>query len=564
MVALTLLLGLTTFGLPRPLAAASDLGLVMPQEVDFGRVRVGQSATRQVPIRNDGTAPIWLNRVGLLDRTGNYGGGIVPLLGPWASQGCTNQWLQPGATCNVEVTVRGTRDGRHSAGIVAQYFAQPPQTQEEGKYDYWEGTTVSVFTFGGSIGFTVDQHDFGGTFVGETIPARFMIVNTTADTYTVKSFDITGGGVFGGDGGFAFSWVADPESYLEHQCRVRDGQPGNSYPPDDGKNLGSGEWCTVPMKFTPDDEGQSKRKLKVTLTGPRRDVTLELQLTGMGLEDNGKQGHLSIYPAAGLDFGRQEVGTTSRVRRMLIQNDGAGSLVIGALKTYEPFSLKHDCPTYLKKKQNCVLEVTFAPTESGTFDRSDISLVLRNSDDDGYVQIQLTGVGVASGPTPSPSPSASPSSPASPTPSPIPVPSASPSPSPSSSPSPSPSPSPSTPPSPSPSASPSPSPSPSPAPVLWPQPPTNLRLVESSCQGGAWRVGLAWNPPGTGPVAGYRVYRSTGAVWIAIGDSSGTTFTDGATATINPAVCGERYYYMVRTMDGAHLSDNSNEVEVWP
>lgn len=127
LVVFTLLLGLTTFGPPRPLAASSPLGLVMPREVDFGRLRVGQAATRQVPIRNDGTAPIWLNRVGLLDRTGNYGGGIVPLLGPWASQGCTNQWLQSGATCNVEVTVRGTRDGRHSAGIVAQYFAQPPQ-----------------------------------------------------------------------------------------------------------------------------------------------------------------------------------------------------------------------------------------------------------------------------------------------------------------------------------------------------------------------------------------------------------------------------------------------------
>ena len=45
LAAMTLLVSLSTFGQPTPVAAASDLGLEMPEEVDFGRLRIGQSAT---------------------------------------------------------------------------------------------------------------------------------------------------------------------------------------------------------------------------------------------------------------------------------------------------------------------------------------------------------------------------------------------------------------------------------------------------------------------------------------------------------------------------------------
>jgi hypothetical protein len=113
-------------------AAAAELGLQLPEKLDFGRLRAGEERTLALPVRNGGAAPIWIEAAGMSDRSINGGQlGLNWDVRPWRARGCGNQWLQPGATCTMEIRVFGIHNGRHTGAVKLYYFSRKPIDREE-------------------------------------------------------------------------------------------------------------------------------------------------------------------------------------------------------------------------------------------------------------------------------------------------------------------------------------------------------------------------------------------------------------------------------------------------
>ncbi len=152
--------------------------------------------------------------------------------------------------------------------------------------------------------------------------------------------------------------------------------------------INPGSTCTLTYTFAPTATGAANQSLTVTSSG-----------TGSGtiaLSGTGVQGNLTITPSA-VNFGNQDVGTTSAEQTVTLGNNGTAALNVTALTAATaPFARTNSgtcsaVPITINPGTSCTLTYTFAPTVSGAANQS----LTVTSSGTGSGSIALSGNGVA-------------------------------------------------------------------------------------------------------------------------------------------------------------------------
>ena len=125
-----------------------------------------------------------------------------------------------------------------------------------------------------------------------------------------------------------------------------------------GTSLAAGASCTISVTFTPAAAGGRTGAVTITdsATGSPRTVALSGTGTVPGVS----------LSAASLTFASQAVGTTSAAQSVTLSNTGTGPLAISGIVASGDFAQTNTCGTSVAAGASCTINVTFAPTASGS------------------------------------------------------------------------------------------------------------------------------------------------------------------------------------------------------
>src|SRR5579859_458116 len=153
---------------------------------------------------------------------------------------------------------------------------------------------------------------------------------------------------------------------------------------DCGSSLAAGALCTITIKFTPTVTGTRTGAITVTDNAP--DSPQTTNLTG-----NGTSGAVSLS-STGLNFGSQNLGTTSSAQTVTLTNVGSTLLTITNIATAGDFALTNNCAITVAAGANCTINVTFTPHAAGLI----VGVItLTDSAPDSPQIVMLTGTGLA-------------------------------------------------------------------------------------------------------------------------------------------------------------------------
>jgi hypothetical protein len=122
--------------------------------------------------------------------------------------------------------------------------------------------------------------------------------------------------------------------------------------------LAVGSNCAFSITFTPNAVGTDNGALMVTdnATGSPQSMTL----TGTGV------GAVAGLSPASLTYGLQLVGTNSASQALTLSNTGNATLTVSKLTISTNFTETDNCSAGVNAGSSCTINVTFAPTMSGT------------------------------------------------------------------------------------------------------------------------------------------------------------------------------------------------------
>lgn len=135
-----------------------------------------------------------------------------------------------------------------------------------------------------------------------------------------------------------------------------------------GASIAAAASCTVSLTFTPSTTAAESATLTLSLLITNGGVTTSPAFT-VALSGTG-----SAPPAVGLSpttltFGGQLLTTTSAAQTVTLTNTGGGPLTINSIAASGDFAQTNTCPpstSTLAAGANCTVNVTFAPTATGT------------------------------------------------------------------------------------------------------------------------------------------------------------------------------------------------------
>jgi hypothetical protein len=150
--------------------------------------------------------------------------------------------------------------------------------------------------------------------------------------------------------------------------------------------LAASAYCTINITFTPTGVGGRGGTLTIVDSAPGSPRTVALTGTGVG--------PLAALSPVSLAFGSLGVGATSAPKAVILSNSGNASLTISNITTSGDYAKSSNCASSLAAHTYCTINVTFAPTASGT--RSGTLTVTDNAAGSPH-SVTLTGNGL--GPT---------------------------------------------------------------------------------------------------------------------------------------------------------------------
>jgi hypothetical protein len=122
--------------------------------------------------------------------------------------------------------------------------------------------------------------------------------------------------------------------------------------------LNPGISCAVDVGFTPPDIGDFSATLSIEHTG--MGTPQVISMTGRGFTN------LRITPSQ-LDFGDQQVGTTSNQQALLLSNQSFAPITISNIDVSGDFQMvQNPCPNPLPAFFGCNLQIVFSPTDTGS------------------------------------------------------------------------------------------------------------------------------------------------------------------------------------------------------
>ena len=235
---------------------------------------------------------------------------------------------------------------------------------------YFQGQAVPAETWSFTkstpvVTITPTSASFGNQSVGATSPAQALTLkNGTTSSVSISSIAITGTN----SGDFAQT----------NTC---------------GSSLAAGASCTLNATFKPTATGARTAAVTVTDSGTGSPHTAALSGTGV-------TSSASVSPTS-LTFPSQAVSTTSPAQSSTLTNAGTVSLAITSIAVSGDFAETDNCGSSVAASGSCTINVTFAPTASGT--RTGAVTVTDNASNSPQT-ISLTGTGAATAATVSLSP----------------------------------------------------------------------------------------------------------------------------------------------------------------
>ncbi len=221
--------------------------------------------------------------------------------------------LAAGASCSIQVKFAPTAAGSRTGNLTVTGATGTPLVR------VLTGTGINLAVLG-SIA------PFGNQTVGSTSASKSVTLsNAGTAAYTIQSIAV--------DGDFL----------LSHDC---------------GASLAPGGSCTLQVSFAPTAAGTRTGNLTVTGT-PGSPLVSALSGTGVNPAPIISLGQFTA-------FGNQPMGTHSAPRSVTMSNTGTAPYGIQFIAVDGDFSLSHDCGASLAVGASCTLQVSFAPTATGT------------------------------------------------------------------------------------------------------------------------------------------------------------------------------------------------------
>jgi hypothetical protein len=153
-----------------------------------------------------------------------------------------------------------------------------------------------------------------------------------------------------------------------------------------GSSIPAGGYCTLNLSYTPG--GTNTRNGTVTVTSNASDPVV-IPVSGTGVDA------AVIQPSvSGINFPNQAVGTSSAVQQITLTNVSTESTALTISVGTVEFTQLNNCPSQLSHNHNCVVNVTFSPTDLGLW--TDTVTVISSNGPNVYISLSGTGVTSAS------------------------------------------------------------------------------------------------------------------------------------------------------------------------
>jgi len=293
-------------------ATATAPRLAAPPELQLGAVKVGQSKSAQLELRNEGDAPLQITGLSV-EGAGASAFSVSP-------GGCLGT-LGAGLTCTASVTAAPTARGPVTATLRVE--TDPAE----------HSTTVALSATGTSPQLAVQPElQLGAVKVGETKSAQLALRNEGNEDLRLTGFKLEGAGAS------AFKVAAG-------SC------PGT---------LAAGQECSANVSVTPNARGPVSATLKIQ-TDPA-EYAAEVALSALGTSGQ-------LTATSELKLGGVRVGET-RTAQVELRNDGDAAMMITAMRLQgaNASAFKVDpggCLGVLGAEQTCSANVSVTPNARG-------------------------------------------------------------------------------------------------------------------------------------------------------------------------------------------------------
>lgn len=310
---------------------------IVPESLDFGAPRVGRGQTRELSLRNSGSAPV---AVGSLTFAGSQAFSF-------ARDGCAGNDLAPGASCAVEIELLPRREGQEDGELRIENDSLEGERRVP-----LAGRAVAPH-----LRIEPASLEFGRQRAGARAEARTLSLTSTGGApVEIARVEI-------GDPQNAFSLVDD-------RCS--------------GRRLAQGEPCTIGVGFAPGRDTPYRGEIRIAhdATGDPDSVPL----TGEGAAPRARVEPLEI------DFGEGELGARRRPRTVRVESVGTWPLEVREVSLAPPegpFGLRHDCAgRKLANGESCEIRLSFLPRGAEAF-RGRLAIA-HSAGDDPY-RVELRG-----------------------------------------------------------------------------------------------------------------------------------------------------------------------------
>ncbi len=302
-------------GGPAPAASLSSTA------VSFGNQNLGTTSTTQtVTLTNTGTATLTVTTIAL---TGANAGDFTQ------SNNCpiSPSTLATSASCTFNVSFSPSANGARSASVSISDSA-PGGSQTIAL----SGTGVTAAPV---VTLNPTNVNFGNQNVGTTSAAQTVtLTNTGTISLTVSSITLTG---------------TNASEFTEtNNCPA---------------SLAVNASCTLSMTFTPSANGA--RTASVGISDNAAGSPQPLLLSGTGVTPNPA---VTLSPTS-LNFGNQNVGTTSVTQPVKLTNTGTLAMTITGITltgtNASDFAETNNCPASLAVNASCTISATFTPSATG-------------------------------------------------------------------------------------------------------------------------------------------------------------------------------------------------------
>jgi 6-phosphogluconolactonase (cycloisomerase 2 family) len=282
---------------------------VSPITLNLGAVAIGKtSAVKTVKLTNNTSSAIAISSI---TASGDF------TATPAVTGGCAST-LGANATCTEDIFFTPTELGTVDGSVI---FADASNHQYVALTGTGSGTADSPITL------TPPTLAFGNQTLGSTSVTQSVTIKNTGTTSLGLTFAASG-------------------SYIK--SNPASGACGSS--------LAGGASCTIDVQFSPAVLGAIDGSVSVSYAGTNSPQVVGLTGTGVG--------QVTLSPAS-IAFSPQQVDTTSSVHKVTVSNNSSSAISVNSIVSSTDFKEINTCGGSIAAGSNCIISVSFAPTQGG-------------------------------------------------------------------------------------------------------------------------------------------------------------------------------------------------------